>query len=269
MKRILLQIALLFIVLSAYGQAPKRIVSLAASLTKSVYYLGAEDLIVGHTNYCNIAKSDEKEVVASAIQVNVEKVISLKPDLVLVHTMTKPQTIELLKKAGLKVVTFDTPKDFEEVCTQFLEVGKLIDKYDKAQQIVKDTKAQIAEIKAEFAKQEKQKIFFQLGTKPVFSVLDHTYMADFIRFTNGENIAKGLKSGTVTREFVLKANPDVIAIVNMGMLSDEELQIWNSYPDLNAVKKKNIFFVESDMASTPNPVDFLKTMEVLQKHLIK
>lgn len=269
MKKLLLQFAFVFFVVAAYSQSPKRVVSLAASLTKSLYYLGAEDLIVGHTNYCNIAKNDGKEVVASAIQVNVEKVISLKPDLVLVHTMTKPKTIELLKKAGLKVVVYSTPSTFDEVCKQFLEVGKIVGKYDEAQLIVQNVKKQVNEIKEEFSVCDKQKIFFQLGTKPLFSVLDHTYMADFIRFINGENIAKGLKAGTVTREFVLKSNPDVIAIVNMGMLSDGELQIWNSYPDLSAVKKQNIFFVESDMASTPNPVDFLNTMVVLRKEMIK
>lgn len=268
MKKFILQIALLFFAITTYSQSPQRVVSLAASLTKSLYHLGAEDMVVGHTNYCNIAKDDGKEVVASAIQVNIEKVIALNPDLVLIHTMTKPKTIELLKKAGLKVEIFNTPKDFDEVCTQFLEIGKLVNKHNKAEQIVADVTKQVDEIKKEFSKEKQQKVFFQLGTKPLFSVLDHTYMADFIRFINGENIAKGLKAGTVTREFVLKANPDIIAIVNMGMLSDEEIQIWNSYPDLSAVKKQNIFFVESDMASTPTPIDFLNTMIVLQKNLL-
>lgn len=57
---------------SLQGQnAPQRIVSLAPSLTRALYYLDAKNQLVGVTSFCYIAKSDNKEVVATSIAVNV------------------------------------------------------------------------------------------------------------------------------------------------------------------------------------------------------
>lgn len=249
------------------AQAPKRIVSLAPSLTKSLYYLGAEDALVGHTTYCNIAKDDGKEIVASAIQVNVEKVITLKPDLVIVHSITRSQTVDLLRKAGLRVELFNTPKSYDEVCTQFVELGKIVGKEESARRIVAKTSLEVDSIRNLYKNEPDVKMLFQIGARPLFTVLDNTFMADYITFSGGVNISSGLTVGTITREFVLAKNPDAIIIVDMGIVGEDEIKIWQSYPDLNAVKKEKIFFVESDMASTPNPVDFLMTLKVLQTNL--
>lgn len=90
-------------VLTVHGQPYKRIVTLAPSFTQSIYYLGAQDNLVGCTSYCDVAKDDNKEIVASAIKANIEKIISLKPDLVLASGLTNPKDTELLRKMGIKV----------------------------------------------------------------------------------------------------------------------------------------------------------------------
>lgn len=268
MKRPLFSALILFFFITCLvAQTPQRIVSLAPSLTKSLYYLNAEKALVGHTTYCNIAKDDGKEIVATAVQVNVEKVITLKPDLVVVHSMTRPQTIDLLRKAGLRVELFNTPKTFEEVCAQFVRLGKIVGKEESAQKIVTQTKKEVDSIQNLYAGQPLKNMFFQIGARPLFTVLDNTFMADYIILSGGKNISSGLSVGTITREFVLSKNPDVIIIVDMGIVGEDEIEIWKSYPDLKAVKTGKIFFVESDMASTPNPVDFLMTLKVLHDNL--
>ena len=267
MKSFLVTFFLFVFAISLIAQTPKRIVSLAPSLTKSLYYLGAADALVGHTIYCNIAKDDGKEIVASAIQVNVEKVITLQPDLVLVHSITRSQTIDLLKKAGLRVEIFNTPRSYDEVCSQFVELGKIVGKEEVAQSIVDETTQQVDSIRNTYKKEPLRKMLLQIGAKPLFTVLDNTYMADFITFSGGVNISTGLTSGTITREFVLTKNPYVIIVVDMGIAGEDEIKVWQSYPDLSAVKKEKIFFIESDMASTPNPPDFLMTMRALRENL--
>lgn len=267
MKSTFFTLLFFFFLTTLVAQTPKRIVSLAPSLTKSLYYLGADDALVGHTVFCNIAKDDGKEIVASAIQVNVEKVITLKPDLVLVHSITRSQTIDLLKKAGLCVELFNTPRSYDEVCSQFIELGKIVGKEKVAQKIVSETTQQVDSIRNTYKNEPLQKMLFQIGAKPLFTVLDNTYMADFITFSGGVNIAAGLTGGTITREFVLMKNPDAIIIVDMGITGEDEIKIWQNYPDLSAVKQDKIFFIESDMASTPNPPDFLMTMKALRQNL--
>ena len=247
--------------------APQKIVSLAPSLTRSIHYLEAEELLVGVTTFCYIAHDKEKEIVASAVSVNVEKVITLKPDLVVTTAMTKGSTIELLRRAGIQVEVFETPKSFEEICMQFERLGKIIGRLAKAQSINRDVRERVTRIKDSHQYNHPPNFFFQIGANPLFTVLENTFMDDYITFSGGRNIAAGFTRGTINREFVLTSNPDVIIIVNMGIASDEEKKIWERYPFLNAVKNERIFFLESDMASTPNPPDFLKTMEAIRENL--
>jgi ABC-type Fe3+-hydroxamate transport system substrate-binding protein len=261
---------LLFLFLSASCLAqviPERIISLAPSLTKSIYYLGAEGLVVGHTNYCQIAMDDNKEIVASAVTVNLEKVITLRPDLVVTTAMTNPETIEILQRAGIKTEVFQTPRTFKEICIQFEILGNITGTGETAREIIKDVSARVNEIKASHQYNTPPEFFFQIGSKPLFTVLDNTFMDDYITFSGGKNIAAGFTRGTINREYVLMKNPDVIIIVNMGITGEEEKKIWENYPFLNAVKNQKIFFVESDMASTPNPPDFLNTLEVIRNKL--
>jgi ABC-type Fe3+-hydroxamate transport system substrate-binding protein len=259
---------LLLLSVSGVGQtAPQRIISLAPSLTKSLYYLGADDLIVGHTSYCHIAKDDNKEIVASAVTVNIEKVVILRPDLVITTAMTNPETIEIIQRAGIKTKVFQTPRSFDEICSQFEILGNLTGTSETASIIIKDVTKKVYEIKESHNYNTSPDFFFQIGSKPLFTVLENTFMDDYITFSGGKNIAAGFTRGTINREFVLMQNPDVIIIVNMGISGEEEKKIWESYPFLNAVKNKKVFFVESDMASTPNPPDFLSTLESIRKQL--
>ncbi|HKK81678.1 MAG TPA: ABC transporter substrate-binding protein, partial [Prolixibacteraceae bacterium] len=139
----------------------KRIVSLAPSLTKNVYFLEAQDQLVGCTSYCSEALADNKEVVASAIKVNIEKTISLKPDLILVTTITAPETIEMLEKFDIQVEVFSTPRNTEEVFEQFMRIGSLLTKKEEANEIIATSKQKIKEIKQKHPASNKD-IFFQI-----------------------------------------------------------------------------------------------------------
>ncbi|ASB49574.1 ABC transporter substrate-binding protein [Alkalitalea saponilacus] len=251
------------------AQTPQRIVSLAPSLTKSLYYLEAADLVIGHTTYCHIAKDDDKEIVASAVSVNVEKVVTLRPDLVLATTITNPETIEIIKRAGIRTEIFPTASSFDEICEQFAQLGEMIGKSDVAEKVISESRQIVEETRQAFKGHESLKFFFQIGARPLFSVLDNTFMDDYITYSGGRNIASGLNTGTLSREFVLVNNPDVIIIATMGIVGEEEMQIWEKYPTLSAVKSGRVFFVESDMACTPNPPDFAKTMQIIRQKLIE
>ena len=105
-----LSLILFFAIIQLNSQTIQRIVSLAPSLTHNLYLLKANDRIVGRTNYCIIDEKDKIPVVASAIKVNLEKVIAQQPDLVLVTSLTNIETVQLLENAGINVKYFPLPK---------------------------------------------------------------------------------------------------------------------------------------------------------------
>ena len=224
---------------------------------------------MGCTNYCTEALADDKEVVASAISVNIEKTVSLLPDLVLVSTITSPETIDMLKKFDIDVEVFSTPESFEAICEQFIRIGKLLGKTEKANQIISESKLKVNSLMAKPLIEKKPDVFFQIGAEPLFTVLPKTFMNDYITFIGGTNIAKGMNKGTITRETVLTKNPDVIFIVTMGIIGDEEKSKWSSFEGMKAAQQDQIFIIDAEKACSPTPITFVETLETITKLLNK
>ena len=241
----------------------RRIVSLAPSLTKNLQYLEAEDLLVGCTSYCQPGR--KVEVVASAVKVNVEKVVTMKPDLIIATTITDPETIGVLRKFGIRVEVFPRANSFEDICSQFLNLGNIIGKDVSAQKVVSDCKKKVEELKQSVNSVQKPKIFLQIGADPLYTVMPKTFMDDYITFAGAKNIASDLTIGSISRESVLLRNPDVIFIVTMGIVGEDEKAAWEKVKALSAAKNKKIFIIDSDKACTPTPFTFVETLETMIK----
>ncbi|GAT63977.1 ABC transporter substrate-binding protein [Paludibacter jiangxiensis] len=241
----------------------KRIISLSPSLTKNLQYLGDEQELVGCTSYCKTTR--KVNVVATAVKVNVEKVVSLKPDLVVASSMTPPETVAQLKKFGIQVVMFPMPKSYAEICAQFRQLSRLVGREAVADKVLQSVQQRIDRVKAR--KADGRKIFIQLGVDPLFAVIPNTFLNDYISLAGGRNIAEGMTSGSITREAVLLKNPSVIFIVTMGNIDREEKQRWEKFSNLEAVRKKKVIVIDSNMACVPTPVTFAETLEVMMKAL--
>ena len=265
-RRIGFLFLLIFLLGSSYSfaQSPKRIISLAPSLTKNLYLLDAEDLLVGCTNYCHLQSETDAEVVASAIQVNYEKAVMLKPDLVITTDLTKSKTIDTFKKLDVDVLVFPNPTSFSEICEQFIQLGEKVGKKELAEQIIEDAKKRIELIKQKVPENaSKQKIFMQIGANPLFAVVPETFMNDFIEFSGTENIFSDLTMGSVNRETILVRNPDIIVVVLMGTMGAEEKNRWEQFENLSAVRKKQVFTMDADNACSPTPLSFVDALDEL------
>jgi len=264
-KYFLLLLMVLIIHFFVQAQEAKRIVSLVPWVTKSLYLMGEQSRLVGCTSYCPVEASDHIPVVANAMSVNIEKTFTLKPDVVIASSLNKPETIDNLKKLGIKVVLQPYPKSFEEICAYFIQIGELVGQGAKARPIVDQQKARLAKLKAGIPSGKTPNLFIQIGAKPLFCAVPGTFMEDFIRFSGGKNIASELKLGSVTREYVLKQNPDVIFIVTMGIVAQEEKETWLGYQSLSASKSKKIFILDADKTCSPTPILFVDALEEMIK----
>nr|WP_319999375.1 helical backbone metal receptor [uncultured Draconibacterium sp.] len=259
--KIKILIVLLLAGFSVFAQDVKRVISLAPSITENIYLVGGKEKLVGCTSYCMLAINDGIEQIGSTVDVNVEKILALKPDLVLTMKLTKPQDIATLKKLGLRVEVLETPRTFDEICEQTQQIAKMIGTDAQAKKVVADAKAKVAEIQKKSKQLPPSKIFFQIGANPVFVVLDKTYMNDFILFCNGINIASGLEHGTMTRESILLKNPDVIIIAEMGGFGEQEQKVWKGYTSMSAVKNDKVFLIASETSCSPTPANFVLALE--------
>lgn len=264
MKQLLFSLFVLMTFVQVQAQIYSRVVSLAPSISKSIYFLEAQDKLVGCTSYCTIAKEDGKSVVASPMLVNIEKVLSVKPDLVLASGITNPEYLETLKKFDIKVEVFLSPHTFDELCDQYVRLGKLLGLADKAETSIVDIKQEVQQIKQEARMNATPtKVFFQIGSEPLFGVTDEYFMQDYITFLNGENTMSGLKHGTISREKVVQDQPDYIFIATMGIVGEEEKAIWEKFQSIPAAKQHHIYSIDSDLACTPTPQTFLQTLQFM------
>lgn len=261
MHKILLSITLLFHLLAASGQEARRVVSLAASITKNIYLLGAGERLVGCTRYCATDPADSVAVVADAVSVNMERVVLLRPDIVLLSGLTHPRIVEGLERAGLKTRRLDQPRDFDEICSQLELLGEITGNPERARHINKECRERL-DIVARRAteREERPRVFFQIGADPLFTALPNTFMDDYITRAGGVNIAANLDNGIVSREFVLLAAPDAILITAMGIAGDEQVERWNKSAALPAVRSRRVFTINDSLCS-PTPVTFAGGVE--------
>lgn len=258
-------IIFLFLSQIAVSQTFKRVVSFSPAATFNLNELKAEDKIVGCTNYCTLAESRKDLIVGSTMGMNIEKLIASKPDLVIYTTLFKPSQIERIKNMGIAVELFDSPKNYKETCDQFIRLGKLIDKKDFALQYIDSCNKIMDSILQKIPKTKKYKMFFELGSKPLFTVVPNTFMHDYMTILGAENIANDQEGGTITRERVLLKNPDIIILVNMGTVTQKEKDVWKSYKNLSATKNKQIHIIDASLACQATPRNFLNTILELKR----
>ena len=143
-----------------YTRSPQRIISLGPGITKKLFLLGVEDKIVANTTYCTYPEAARnKEKIGNVILVNIEKILSLQPDLVLAIGLTPPRQVEKMERLGLKVVRFVWPESFEMLCSDFLRLGELVGCQEKAEQIINQVKGDVEAIQNKVTPFPKKKVF--------------------------------------------------------------------------------------------------------------
>ena len=249
------------------NSVPQRIISLGPINTENVYLLGADDRLIANTSYCTRpAAAKDKDKIGSVMQVSLEKIVSLKPDLVLATGLTQQQQLQQMKNLGLRVVQFQQPSSFDAICTQFLQLGRLLGAEKKAQEIVKQARHRVQAVAKRYAELPRQTVFLQIGSRPLFSSVKGSFTNDYIIYSNGTNIAGNQKNGTMNYERVLAHNPDVIIIAIMGTesgIAATEKKKWYKLSGMKAVKNDRIHVINPDMVCSPSPTTFAETLEQL------
>jgi ABC-type Fe3+-hydroxamate transport system substrate-binding protein len=175
--------------------------------------------------------------------------------------------IKKLRNLGINVATFDVSKNFNQLCQIFLDLGKLVGKEEQARAMIAESKRRILKTQNKIEGLPFKKVFVQLGSKPLFAATRDYFINDLIEFAGGVNIFKDIKSGLISREEVVRRNPDIVIITTMGIAGEKEQKSWQQYKTINAVKNKHIFLVDSDKICSPTPVSFAELLEEIVKIL--
>ena len=253
------------LVFSQDGISPQRIVSLGPINTENVFLLGAGDRLVADTSYCvHPAAARDKVKIGSVMQLNIEQILGLQPDLILATGLTSPQQVAQLAAFGVRVAHFPHPSNFDAICDQFLELGKLLGLEARAQDVITEAQKEVRAIQQRVKDLPDKKVFLQVGAHPLFASVESSFTNDFIVLAGGLNIAAGQKDGRYNREKVTAQNPDVIIIAVMGSeggIGGREKEEWLRFTPISAVQNGQVFVVDPDLICSPSPMTFVKGLE--------
>ena len=237
---------------------PQRVVALAPSITEIIFALEQEKRLKGVTIYSDFPKQAVKlPKVGSYIHLDLERIVSLKPDLCIAIKDGNPiEAVNKLERIGIPVYAVN-PKDIETVINTVIEIGGLLNASKKADALAKNMRHKIKRVKALVAKTElRPGIFFQIGIAPIVSVGTDTFIHELIIKAGGRNLAEGPVSyPRFSKEQVLALAPDIIIITSMArsVVFEQVKAEWNKWPNMPAVKNGKIFLEDSNLFDRPTP----------------
>ena len=236
-----------------------RIVVLDPATVEMIYMLGAEDKIVGVANLERSKVWPEEKVaklesVGTFIKPSLEKIIALKPDLVIMSALTGEELNNGLKSNNIEAKRVQA-NSIEEIFTNFLEVAKMLGKENEANKIIAEKKVKLEEIK-KMATGNKKGLFV-MSASPLMVFGNDNLPNDIMKLLNIKNIAENQKGRNpiVTPEFIMKENPDIIIT-----LLPNPAQIVATNPQLknvNAIKNSKFIVVNSSqiLRGSPRTID--------------
>lgn len=238
--------------------SPKRIVSMAPSITEILFTLGLDEEIVGVTDFCNYPEAAlTKQRVGGFVNPSIEKIVSLKPDLILgIRDGNRMDTIHRLNDLGFSVYVVD-PTGFDGVAKTIENMGEVVRRREKSTEIIRRiTKKKEVVVKLTQSL-PKPKVFFQVGSSPIVTVGRGTLGDDLIRLAGGRSISEN-EPGSYPLygvETVLSKAPEVIILSSMDSKRDylNLTKMWRAWKDLPAVKRNAIYVIDSNLVDRPTP----------------
>jgi iron complex transport system substrate-binding protein len=236
---------------------PSRIISLAPSITETLYALGLGDKIVGDTDYCDFpAEAARKPHVGAVQNPSLEKIVSLQPDLVLGSPeANRRELIDQL--ARLKIPLYGvSDRNLDDVLQSIRDLGRLLDAESQAETLDASLEQRVRAVAERVKGQPKPRVLFVTWYQPLITIGPGTFIADVIRRAGGESISDDLTGDwpRLSLEAVLARHPDVVLLPRSQSYSPslEDFRKLAGWRDLAAVKDGRVFYV-SDAIVRPCP----------------
>ena len=247
----------LMMVTTAQGAATPgrlRIVSLAPNLTELAYAAGAGGALVGTVEYSDYpAAAKALPRVGDAWRVDVERVLALRPDLVLAWSSGTPdETIERLRAMRLEVVPVATYR-IDDVAEALRQVGRIAGTDAVAEAAARRYEAGMRELRASHAGVPRLSVFIEIDDEPLYTVNGQHVISEVVSLCGGDNVFADLPqlAPPVALEAVLARDPQVILSTDDTV--DDPARLWRPWTRMRAVSAGTIYALNSDTVTRATP----------------
>ena len=263
---------------SGSTESPRRIVSMAPSVTETLFALGLGERVVGVSRFCKYpAAAAEIASIGGVMDPSIEAIVSLRPDLVVMLHGNKA-LCPALHRLGIKTLTVDH-KTIAGVLESIPTIGRACGSESAAERMAADLRTRIERIRRKTAGLKRPRVLLSvirnLGTgrlEDVYVAGSDKYFDEMIETAGGRNVFgdQPIRYPVVSTESIIKANPEIIIDIVQSMNGEEVKAAaadWQQLCDVDAVATGKVFCLASDYASVPGPRFILlleKLAELLQ-----
>lgn len=246
-----------------------KIISLAPSHTEILFSLGLDEEIKGVTTYCDYPKqAQSKDKIGTFMDLNLEKIISLDPELVIGVDNLDDEVKDLLEDSDIQVLTL-SPNNIEETYEAIKKISMATGREDEAEKLINDLELNKDEILRKVKNTEKKDVFFEIADNPLIAAGAGSFINELISLSNANNIAEKAEGQypEYSVEMLIEENPEVY-LVSEGDPEKTEDSIKNrpGYESIKAIRQNNIYFLDANITSRPGP-RIIEALELVAKSI--
>jgi iron complex transport system substrate-binding protein len=238
--------------------SPARIISLAPSLTETVYALGLQDRLVGDTDYCDYPPdAQKKQKVGGAINPSLEQIAALHPDLVLVtKDFNRLETVRALETLGIPSYAID-PHTVADILSSTEKLADVLGAPDAGKALESELRQRLSALQTKLAGIPPRRVLFIVWTEPLISIGKQTFIADALREAGAVSIVDSQQNWPqMNMEEVVRLQPDYLVFAAAHFASGEhDFDVLATQPGwdiLQAVQNRR-YAVISDAVNRPAP----------------
>ncbi len=262
------RIALLAALLSSFAvsaSAQQKIISLLPSHTEILFALNASS-VIAVSNFCNYPPAAAQlEKAGDLYNPNIEKIISLKPDLVVTGSWKSSPAAQRINRAGIKVLEIPDADSITAIYSSIKTIGAAVDRKKQAAQLISSIRAKIAAASSTVKGKARPRVYIEVDL-PHWTVGKGTFINDVLKTAGGDNIFADLKEpyAKISWESVVERNPDIIISLTPSPVDYAQLP---GADKISAVAKNRVIAgLDKDIFVRPSP-RVAQAVEILAKAL--
>lgn len=229
-----------------------RAVSLAPNLTEIIFAVDGGDKLIGDTTYCDYPEAAKNiQKIGDTLNPNVETILALKPQIVFVSTASQMESFTKTLEAQNIAVFVTSPKDLDSVYRSIFQIGEILGKGEKADQIVSDMKRRTADVEARTNAAKDVKTFVQISGEPLFTIGRDSFITDLIDRAGGISVTANVAEAypKFSKESALALQPEALILSD----SSDNPQPNDVFKTSPAVKNNRVYKIKADLLSRPGP----------------
>ncbi len=241
---------------AADAPVPARIVSLAPSVTETLFALGAGPEVAGVSQYCDYPPEVQNlPRVGSFLTPNIEAIVALRPTLIIGLGLSS-DVREIRALGGLGYPVMMTRGDsLREIEASIAEVGDRIGRAGEARALLARINAQVTGVREHLAGARAERVVMLVGHEPIVAVGAGTYLDDLLKLARAENIAEasGEQWPRLSLEYIIAMRPEVILDGQMGSEAATPSHFWDKFTSIPAVRNHRVLGYGPDPILHPGP----------------